>query len=42
MKFATHIRSVKMIQNVEYPWQRICFGRSRSCLYRSNSFFSFI
>jgi len=20
-------------------WQRICFGRSRSCLYRSNNFF---
>ena len=23
----------------EIIWQRICFGRSRSCLYRSNIFF---
>ena len=31
---------VKMIQNMKYYWQRICLGRSRSCLYRSNSFFN--
>jgi len=23
---------------MKYFWQRICFGRSRSCLYRSNNF----
>jgi len=30
-----------MIQNIKYFWQRICFGRNGSCLYRSNNFFNF-
>jgi len=23
---------------MKYLWQRICFGRTRSCLHRSNNF----
>jgi len=30
---------VKTIENMKKLWQRVCFGRSQSYLYRSNNFF---
>jgi len=38
-KLQMHIQLVKMFWNMKYFWQRICFGKSHSCLHRSNNLF---